>query len=148
MHELEKDLLWIGNAMEARDPGPLFEKGILAVVDVAYDEKPAQLPRQLIYCRFPLVDGGGNKKQILAQAVKTTLDLLASGTTTLIACSAGMSRAPSVAAFALAKHLSEPPADVLARIAELRALEINGLLWKELSDATDGDSLNSDCQRQ
>lgn len=78
----------------------------------------------------------GNKKQILAQAVKTTLDLLASGTTTLIACSAGTSRAPSVAAFALAKHLSEPPADVLARIAELRALEVNGLLWKELSDAT------------
>ena len=60
MHEIHPDLLWLGHALDVREPRPLFDAGITAVVDVAFEEPPAQLPRQLIYCRFPLSDGGGN----------------------------------------------------------------------------------------
>ena len=60
MHEIHPDLLWVGHALDVREPRPLFDAGIAAVVDVAFEEPPAQLPRGLIYCRFPLNDGGGN----------------------------------------------------------------------------------------
>ena len=55
MHEIQSGLLWLGHALDIRDPKPLFDAGIEAVVDVAYEEPPARLPRQLIYCRLTMV---------------------------------------------------------------------------------------------
>ena len=132
MHEIHPNLLWIGHAFDVREPRPLFDAGIAAVIDVAYEEPPAQIPRQLTYCRFPLNDGGGNDARILLQTLRTATDFLRSGTRTIIACSAGMSRSPTVAAFALAHHLSELPDDVIARIAELKSLELKSELWNDL----------------
>ena len=76
MHEIHPDLLWLGHALDVREPRPLFDAGITAVVDVAFEEPPAQLPRQLIYCRFPLSDGGGNDASVLLQTVQTLVDFL------------------------------------------------------------------------
>lgn len=134
MHEIHTDLLWIGHAFDVREPGPLFDAGITAVVDVAYEEAPARLPRQLIYCRFPLNDGGGNDESVLLQTIQTLVDLLNSGTRTIVACSAGMSRSPTVAAFGLAAHLSQEPDDVIARIAEIKSLELKGALWIDIAN--------------
>ena len=132
MHNIHSNLLWIGHAFDLREPRALFDAGITAVIDVAYEEPPAQVPRKLIYCRFPLNDGGGNDRRLLLQTLQTATNFLKSGTRTIIACSAGMSRSPSVAAFALAHDLSESPDDVIARIAEIKALELKNELWNDL----------------
>ena len=134
MHEIHPNLLWVGHALDLREPRSLFDVGINAVVDVAYEEPPAQLPRQLIYCRFPLNDGGGNEPAVLLQTVQTLADLLVSRTRTIVACSAGMSRAPTLAAFALAAYLEQKPEDVITRIAEIKSLEIKGTLWNEVAN--------------
>ena len=60
MYEVLPERLWIGNALDARNPRSLFDAGIAAVVDLAYEEEPAVLPRRMVYCRFPLIDGEGN----------------------------------------------------------------------------------------
>lgn len=133
MQEVYPERLWIGHALDIREPRPLFEVGITSIVDVAFEEKPAVLPRQLVYCRFPLNDGGGNDPKVLLQSLQTTIHLLESGMPTLVGCSAGMSRSPAVAAFALAYHLSKDPDQVIQRIANLKALELNRELWNELN---------------
>lgn len=133
MYELHSELLWFGNAIEIREPAGLFEVGVQAVIDVAFEEKPSLLPRQLIYCRFPIVDGGGNDEEVLRVAVRTTVDLISSGTKTIVACSAGMSRGPMIATFALAAFNSESPKRIIQAIAEKRALEVNGKLWNQLN---------------
>ena len=134
MHEIHPDLLWLGHALDIREPRPLFDAGITAVVDVAFEEPPAQLPRQLIYCRFPLNDGGGNDASVLLQTVQTLVDLLAAGNRTIVACSAGLSRSPTIAAFALAAHLSQEPGDVITRIANIKSLELKGALWHDVAN--------------
>jgi protein-tyrosine phosphatase len=131
MHEIYPNLLWLGNAQDAREPRPLFEAGIRAVVDVALDELPARLPRELVYCRFPLEDGSGNDSTILRLAIQCLIDLLALGTRSLVACSAGMSRSPTIAAYALAAYLNDSPDSVIAQIANIRSLEIHPQLWND-----------------
>jgi len=133
MHEVHSNLLWLGHALDIREPRPLFDDDIAAVVDVALEEPAAQLHRELIYCRFPLNDGGGNDSSLLLHAVQCTADLLASGIRTIVACSAGMSRSPTIAAFALAAHLNQSPNDVIARISETKSLEIKGSLWNDVA---------------
>lgn len=134
MHEIQPNRLWLGNASDIRRARELFDAGIGAVVDVACEEPPAQLPRQLIYCRFPLNDGGGNDPSVLLHAVQTVVGFLAAGTRTIVGCSAGMSRSPTIVAFALAAHLRAEPDEMLKRIAVVKSLEINGELWSDLTD--------------
>ena len=132
MNEIHSELLWIGNAFDVRQSRTIFDAGIAAVVDVAYEEPPAQVPRQLMYCRFPLNDGGGNDPVLLFQTLLTATNFIRAEIRTLIACSAGLSRSPTVAAFALAHHLDEDPDSVLSRIADIKALELNPDLWADM----------------
>ena len=137
MIEIHSELLWIGNAFDVRQPRNIFDAGIAAVIDVAYEEPPAQVPRQLTYCRFPLNDGGGNDPGLLFQTLLTATNFIRAEIRTLIACSAGLSRSPTVAAFALAHHLDEDPGEVLARIADFKALELSQDLWADMLVAFD-----------
>ena len=138
MFEAHPDLLWIGHAHDVRDPQLLFATEIAAVVDLAYEEAPAQLPRELVYCRFPLNDGGGNRPALLRQAVQTIVDLLASGTRTIVACSAGRSRSPIIAAAALSVYTGRSPHDVIGKIGSALSLEISGPLWNDVVDILPG----------
>ena len=132
MNEIHSELLWIGNAFDVRQPRSVFDAGIAAVIDLACEEPPAQVPRQLTYCRFPLNDGGGNDPVLLFQTLLTATNFIRAEIRTLIACSAGLSRSPTVAAFALAHHLDEDPDSVLSRIADIKALELNPDLWADM----------------
>ena len=134
MQEIHPDRFWLGNALTMRDPKSLFDVGIAAVVDLAIEEPPAQLPRQLTYVRIPLNDGGGNAPSLLVHAVQMTLDLLRSETPTLIACSAGISRSPTIASFALAAFLDEDPDQMLDNIAALTPTGIHRILWSDVAD--------------
>src|SRR5215475_8234030 len=102
MRQVAGRSLWVGHAGDTRNPRPLFDAGIAAVVELADSEPPTVLPRDLIHCRFPLSDGGGNPPWLVRMAVESVAALLQAGTPTLVCCGAGMSRSISVAAGGLA----------------------------------------------
>src|SRR5258708_1657799 len=83
--------------------------GLEAVVRRAGEDPPLQPPRELIYCRFPLLDGSGNRGELLSVAVRTVGTLLERKLPTLVCCGAGMSRSPAIAAAALAFLNEESP---------------------------------------
>ena len=89
--------LWLGNAGDLRDPTVLDRQGIRAVVQVALEERPPQLPRELLCCHFPIVDGE-NEPSVVAVALEAAAALVRTATPTLICCGAGMSRSPAIAA--------------------------------------------------
>lgn len=91
------------------------------------------MPRQLVYCRFPLNDGGGNDPNLLLQTVQTVVDLLAAGTPTIVDCLAGMSRSPTIAAFALVAHLDKTPDDIISPVLSVKSLELKNALWKNVA---------------
>lgn len=132
MLEIHPDLLWVGSRGDIREPRLLFKIGVEAVVDIAREEEPLALPRELIVCRFPLVDGEGNDSSMLMQAVQITVDLLVNGRPTLVACSAGRSRSPTIAAFALAAYLRQKPESIVSQLSK-ETFTINGQLWRDVS---------------
>lgn len=123
--------LWIGNARDARDIRGVLDAGIEAVVDLAMDEPPVQPTRELVYLRFPIVDGSGNPRWLLRAAVEVVVGLLRDEVPTLIACSAGASRSPAVAAVALAKWKGIPPDDGLRMIGRG---DLSATLWRDLGE--------------
>ncbi|MDP6442751.1 MAG: hypothetical protein QGG36_04415 [Pirellulaceae bacterium] len=135
MHEIHPGVLWIGNAHDIQRHESLFDAELSAIVDLALEEPPAAPPRELLYFRIPLNDGGGNPLERLQQAIRLTADLVAASTRTIIACSAGMSRSPTIAAHALALGMDKPPQTIAEQISRIRPLEIHPALWTDASQA-------------
>jgi protein-tyrosine phosphatase len=102
MREMPGFSLWLGHSGDLRNPAGLIEVGILAIVDLAGNEPPTAVPRELVYLRFPLLDGSGNPHWLLRAAVEGVAGLIRSGTATLVACGAGSSRSPAIAGAAVA----------------------------------------------
>ncbi|MCA9176466.1 MAG: hypothetical protein KDB14_18390 [Planctomycetales bacterium] len=117
MRAIVPGVLWVGNALEARDVAGVLAAGISVVIDLAIEEPPIQFPRDVAYCRFPLLDGAGNGDAVLRSAIDTAAHLIAASQPTLVACSAGVSRSPAIASAALAKALSLDLKTSLARVA-------------------------------
>jgi protein-tyrosine phosphatase len=138
MREVLTKVVWIGNAIDARDISRVLQYGIQAVVDVAIEEKPAVFPRDILYCRVPLNDGAGNRPEFLRTAVEVAMQLIAAKCPSLICCGAGMSRSPAVAAMAMARLRGESPEKVLLEIAEKGPHDVSPLLWGELCHAVEG----------
>ncbi len=122
-------LLHIGNALDARDLRLLYDKGIRAVIDLAINEPPAQPGREIVYCRFPLNDGDGNSDALITLAIHTTASLIRHEMTTLVACSAGMSRAPGIAAAAVALLTGRDPDDCLIQMIADAPNDVSPTLW-------------------
>jgi protein-tyrosine phosphatase len=125
--------LWIGHGGEEHDFPRILDTGIEAVVELAAEEPSFPTRRDLISCRFPLVDGLGNRTELLALAVRTVAALIASGTPTLVCCGAGMSRSPAVIAAALALLTGEPPEECLKRVAAHHPSDVSPGFWREVS---------------
>jgi hypothetical protein len=136
MRRVTGSTLWLGHAGDARDLAVLGAEGIAAVVDLALEGPPAGVgiggSRELVHCRFPLLDGPGNPPWLLIAAVETTACLLRAGTPTLLACGAGTSRAPCIAAFALGRLRGQPPAAVLTELARSGLADVSPGLWAEV----------------
>ena len=132
MNQISPHLIWLGHVGEGAAFRRLFDLGIEAVVQLAAEEPPLPLPRELILCRFPLLDGIGNRPGILAMAVETTAALVRSRTPTLICCGAGMSRSPAVAAAALTLAYGGAPEQWLKTIAEHHPSDVSPGLWDEI----------------
>ncbi|HMC65913.1 MAG TPA: hypothetical protein VKI65_13320 [Gemmataceae bacterium] len=133
MNQIQPNPLWIGHMGEGRDFRNLFDLGIKAVVELAMEEQPLQPPRELISCRFPLLDGAGNRAELLFLAVSTVASLLKMRIPTLLCCSAGGSRSPAVAAAALAMIHHEPPEECLERVVEQHASDVSPGFWDEVT---------------
>jgi hypothetical protein len=127
--------LWLGHFGDVRDIHGLLAAGILAVVDLAINEPPADVTRELVYCRFPLIDGMGNPPWLLRAAVETVACLLRCDTPTLIACSAGLSRSPCIAAAAIARVHGGTAAEGLAIALQSGAADVSPGLWAEVREA-------------
>jgi hypothetical protein len=125
--------LWLGHVGDARDLRGLLASEISALVDLALDEPPATVTRELVYCRFPLVDGPGNPAWLLRAAIETTASLLRSETPTLVFCGAGMSRSPAIAAAALAVLKGRSPEECLAEVMQLGTSDVSPGLWRDVS---------------
>jgi protein-tyrosine phosphatase len=120
--------LLLGTCRDARDLKLVADQGIQAVLDLALDEPPAVLFREVAYLRVPLVDGAGNPPALLRLAVATVERLVREEVPTLLACSNGMSRSPSVVAFALARISGRAAGECLPK----GPLDVSEGLWHDL----------------
>lgn len=125
--------LWIGNVRDARSYSTIIGSGIEAIVDLAIEETPATPPRELLYCRIPLVDGSGNAANRLQLAVQTVSWLLEAGVPVLVACSAGMSRSPAIAAAAVAQSQELSLENALRRVTESGSCDVSPTLLSDIA---------------
>ena len=101
-------------------------------MQVATEETPLSPPRELMYHRFPLVDGSGNSPSVLMLAVELVASLVRLRVPTLVCCGMGLSRSPAVAAAALAIVRREPPDEVLRMLATYHAVDVSPAFWGEV----------------
>jgi hypothetical protein len=132
MRTIAPHSLWLGHVGDARDLRGVLNAGIAALVDLALNEPPATVTRELVYCRFPLVDGSGNAPWLLRAAVETTAGLLHSETPTLVYCASGMSRSLVIAAAAIARLTNRSPDHCLAEIALTGPHDVSPALWQDV----------------
>ena len=133
MREVIPSKLWIGNALDARDIRGVLGCGIAVIIDLAIEEPPIQFPRDIVYCRFPLIDGAGNQSTILRAAVETVAHFMASGMPTLVACGAGMSRSPAIVAAAMATTERILLMDALARLTAGQPHDVSPGLLQDIA---------------
>ncbi len=132
MKQVRDHTLWIGHAGDGRDFRAILDAGIRAIVQLAIEEPPIQPPRELIFLRFPLLDGGGNDVAVLRLAIDAVLDLIEREIPTLVCCGAGMSRSPGIVAAALAHAYRSQPEQVLQVILQDRPSDVSPALWAEI----------------
>jgi hypothetical protein len=140
MNEMIPQSLWVGHTGEERDFRQLFERGVRAVVQVAVEEPPLQPPHELIYLRFPLLDGTGTDPDLLELAVHSVAALLRKGIPSLVCCGTGMSRSPAVAAAALAVVRNEPLEECLRGVAACHPTDVSTGFWGEVVRSQTGDA--------
>jgi len=138
IREIHPDRLFIGNAMDARDLQLLYDNRIAAVVDLAVNESPAQLARDMIYCRLPMIDGDGNTDMSIETVIRCVVMLVQDEIRTLVACSAGMSRSLAIAAAAMATVTEKPPDDCLTAIAAGAPHDVSPILWSGVKSVYNG----------
>jgi protein-tyrosine phosphatase len=133
MRRIDGCSLWIGTARDARDNKSVLDVGIEAIVDLAKMCEPVKPTRELVYLRFPLVDGGDNPPWLLCSAVHAVEQLARLSVPTLVACDGGMSRSLVIAAAAL--WLLTPkdlPDEVLRRVAANGPADVQPALWADV----------------
>jgi hypothetical protein len=132
MNQIVPHRLWIGHSGEERDFRQLFASGIRAVIELAMEVPPSGPPREMVACRFPLLDGSGNDTMVLGLAIRMVADLLRAQFPTLLCCDGGVSRSPAVAAAALALAHGRPPAECLEQVACHHNCDVSPALWDEV----------------
>ena len=134
MREIIPGKLWLGNAADAHNVESIMQAGILAVIDLAAEQPIPALPRSLVYCRFPILDGQQTSQAVLRAAIEAIVSLLNKEFPTLVYCSAGMSRSPAVVAGALSVLQGGSPDDRLRQIALGHPHDVSPQLWQDVRD--------------
>ncbi|HWB09005.1 MAG TPA: protein phosphatase [Pirellulales bacterium] len=134
MRQISPESLWIGNAFDARDLKSVLGHRLEAIIDLALEEPPIAVPRELIYCRFPLVDGQGNSLVVIEAAINTALLFVTARVPTLITCGGGMSRSPAIAAAVVARINHISPDEAMKEVAAEGPHDVAPLLWREVTE--------------
>ena len=116
IHHVLDSTLCVGDAISARNLKTIYEHEFAAVVDLALNEPPAVLGRDVIYCRFPLSDDDSNRDEVVAAAIVCLCGLIRQRLKVLVACSAGMSRSPVIAAASIAMTTGDELGETLLRV--------------------------------
>lgn len=132
MREIIPGRIWIGNARDVRDVTLVLSLDIAAVVELAMEEATVPYPRDIIHCRFPLMDGLGNQPALVRLAIRTLATLIETATPTLVACSGGMSRSPAIVAAAMSLAKGDSPDDWLQRITTVGPHDVAPALWNDI----------------
>lgn len=127
--------LWIGNAFEARDLSKVLGAEIEAIVDLAIEEPPASLTREIVYCRIPIIDGSGNPLVRLRLAIETISTLVSFDVRTLVVCSAGMSRSPAFVAASMSLLKGITLDEALRQISGSGPSDVSPALLAEIATA-------------
>ena len=141
MRKISGHLIWLGNAGDGRDYKRVLDTGIQAVVQLDAEEPVLALPRDLVYCHFPVVDGLGNDLNVLQLAITTVANLLEKKVPTLVVCGAGLSRLPAIAAAAIAVVLRKPADECLKEVAEHFPADVAPALWDEVKRVVEAGTL-------
>jgi hypothetical protein len=136
MREILPNSLWIGNAGDGRDPERLLQAGVVAVISLAAEEPSPVLPRSMVYCHFPLMDGAQDGRGVLDVAIQTLVSSLRNHVPTLVYCGAGMSRSPAVVAAALSIVEGGSPDEKLLAIVAGQPHDISPQLWEAVCNAS------------
>ncbi len=133
MRRIDGFPLWIGTARDARDIKGVLDAGIEAIVDLAIMNEPVTPTRELVYLRFPLIDGAGNLPWLVCAAVQGVEGLMRLQVPTLVACDGGMSRSIAIAAAAMWFQMpQEKLDDLLRRVAQGGPADVHPALWNDL----------------
>jgi len=135
MRQVLPNHLWFSNASDVRDIRRLHELGVQAVVDLAVEETPIPMPREMVYCRLPLVDGEGNTPRLVCVALDTVALFIRKRVPSVVSCSAGLSRSPAIVAGALALVENETPESCLQRLGTICQLDVSPKLWEAVRSA-------------
>ncbi len=136
MTEVVPQRLWLGHVGDVQDLRAVLDAGVAALVDLASNEPIPRLTRDLVYCRFPLVDGAGNDPELLRLAIETSVLLLRAQMPTLIYCSAGISRSLAISAAAWAVVMQMPLEHCLQQFAKAKAHDLSPGLWADVVQAS------------
>lgn len=132
MHRIPPQHLWVGHAGDLADVRKLIDSGIRAIVDLALNEEPPRLPRDLPYCRLPIVDGTGNDPWMLLTIIDLVAGLIKLDVPLLVSCSAGSSRSPVIVAAALSVVTQQTPEQCLKIVSRTVAHDVNPGLWHDV----------------
>src|SRR5262245_35991321 len=132
MRRIPRYPLWLGHAGDVRDVRGLLAAGIVAVVDLAIHDAPASVGRELVYGRFPIVDGLGNPPWLLRAAVEMVAGLIRDDVPTLVGCGVGLSRSPCIAGAAIARVRGCSADEGLAVAVGSSPADVSPGLWAEV----------------
>ncbi len=132
MRAIIPEVLWIGHAGDARDLKKIMAMGIELLIDLAIEEASVVLPRDVAYCRFPIHDGDSDSPEMLISAIDTVARFARANRRTLVACSAGMSRSPAIAAAVISRLNKIPLDEAIQLVATTGPFDISPRLWADL----------------
>src|SRR5262245_17261074 len=132
MRRIPETSLWLGHLGDSRDLRALLSAGILALVDLALEAPAAPVTRELVYLRFPIVDGGDNPPWVLRAAVEAVAALVRADVPAMVVCGAGMSRSPAIAAAALALARGLDAHAALVRVTGHAQPDVTPALWRDV----------------
>jgi protein-tyrosine phosphatase len=139
MNQITHYRLWAGNAADGRDVQGILAHDIRAIVQLAIEEPPLKLPREIAYFRIPLVDGDGNDAALLQLAIGAVAALLEAEIPTLVCCGGGMSRSPAIIAAAIARLEKADLHACLQAVTKSHPSDVSTALWEEISRAVIAD---------
>lgn len=111
--------LYVGTLADAGDTALLQDHGVDSVVSLTHGDPESGFPVPVSKCA--MMDGPRNKWKTFRTAVEAVLVGLDRGETTLVHCSRGASRNPSVAATVVALHREISIEEAFELIGEQRA---------------------------